>query len=178
MKDCRYVDGDFIIKYCISDGKLFVYYKDGRVDSFIYDVTLEKKVIIKMKKQLVENVMFKKMRKRDKYLSLINFYILVLFSFVQYSSFIDEINLENGFCFFGVCGITLYDLYYYIKNDSMLSEIIKDEYFLNNIDGVVSFDVNNLDNYSIKDLKCLKQGKQMFLVLFIFRVYNVVEGIV
>lgn len=159
MKDCRYVDDDFIIKYEVVDGEIFVYYKDGRIDIFLYDATLERKIIIKMKKQLTENVMFKKMRKRDRYVSLISFYVLVLVSFMECSSFINDANLENGFWFFSVCGITLYDLYYFMKNDVLLSEIIKDEYFLNNIDGVVEFDVNLLDDYSLDDLKCLKKEK-------------------
>ncbi len=159
MKDCRYVDDDFIIKYEVVDGEIFVYYKDGRVDNFLYDVTLERKIITKMKKQLKENVMFKKMRKRDRYVSLISFYVLVLVSFMECSSFINDANLESGFWFFSVCGITFYDLYYFMKNDVLLSEIIKDEYFLNNIDGVVEFDVNLLDDYSLDDLKCLKKEK-------------------
>lgn len=159
MKDCRYVGDDFIIKYEVVDGEIFVYYKDGRVDNFLYDVTLERKIITKMKKQLKENVMFKKMRKRDRYVSLISFYVLVLVSFMECSSFINDANLESGFWFFSVCGITFYDLYYFMKNDVLLSEIIKDEYFLNNIDGVVEFDVNLLDDYSLDDLKCLKKEK-------------------
>ena len=112
-----------------------------------------------MKKQLIENVMFKKMRKRDRYVSLISFYVLVLVSFMECSSFVSNVNLENGFWFFSVCGITLYDLYYFMKNDVLLSEIIKNEYFLNNIDGVIDFDVNLLDDYSLDDLKCLKKEK-------------------
>lgn len=159
MKDCRYVDDDFIIKYEVVDDEIFVYYKDGVVDNFLYDVTLERKIIIKMKKQLIENVMFKKMRKRDRYVSLISFYVLVLFSFMECSSFINDANLESGFWFFSVCGITLYDLYYFMKNDVLLSEIIKNEYFLNNIDGVIDFDVNLLDDYSLDDLKCLRKKK-------------------
>ena len=159
MKDCRYVDDDFIIKYEVVDDEIFVYYKDGRIDNFLYDATLERKIIIKMKKQLKENVMFKKMRKRDRYVSLISFYVLVLVSFMECSSFINDVNLENGFWFFSVCGITFYDLYYFMKNDVLLSEIIKNEYFLNNIDGVVEFDVNLLDDYSLDDLKCLKMKK-------------------
>lgn len=159
MKDCRYVDDDFIIKYEVVDDEIFVYYKDGVVDNFLYDVTLERKIIIKMKKQLIENVMFKKMRKRDRYVSLISFYVLVLVSFMECSSFVSNVNLENGFWFFSVCGITLYDLYYFMKNDVLLSEIIKNEYFLNNIDGVIDFDVNLLDDYSLDDLKCLKKEK-------------------
>lgn len=159
MKDCRYVDDDFIVRYEVVDDEIFVYYKDGKIDNFLYNVMLERKIIVKMKKQLMENVMFKKMRKRDRYVSLISFYVLVLFSFIECSSFINDANLESGFWFFSVCGITLYDLYYFMKNDVLLSEIIKDEYFLNNIDGVVEFDVNLLDDYSLYDLKCLKKEK-------------------
>lgn len=159
MKDCRYVDDDFIVRYEVVDDEIFVYYKDGKIDNFLYNVMLERKIIVKMKKQLMENVMFKKMRKRDRYVSLISFYVLVLFSFIECSSFINDANLESGFWFFSVCGITLYDLYYFMRNDVLLSEIIKDEYFLNNIDGVVEFDVNLLDDYSLYDLKCLKKEK-------------------
>ena len=159
MKDCRYVDDDFIVRYEVVDDEIFVYYKDGKIDNFLYNVMLERKIIVKMKKQLMENVMFKKMRKRDRYFSLISFYVFVLFSFIECSSFINDANLESGFWFFSVCGITLYDLYYFMKNDVLLSEIIKDEYFLNNIDGVVEFDVNLLDDYSLYDLKCLKKEK-------------------
>ena len=159
MKDCRYIDDDFIIRYEVIDDGIFVYYKDGRVENFLYNAMLERKIIIKMKKQLMENVMFKKMRKRDRYVSLISFYVFILFSFMECSSFINDANLESGFWFFSVCGITLYDLYYFMKNDVLLSEIIKDEYFLNNIDGVIEFDVNLLDNYSLDDLKCLKKEK-------------------
>ena len=159
MKDCRYIDDDFIIKYEVVDDEIFVYYKDGRMERFLYDVTLERKIIIKMKKQLMENVMFKKMRFRDKYVLLVSFYVFVLVSFMEFESFVNDFSLENGFCFFSVCGITLYDLYSFIKNDVLLSEIIKDEYFLNNIDGVVEFDVNLLDDYSLSDLKCLRKEK-------------------
>ncbi len=159
MKDCRYIDDDFIIRYKVVDDEIFVYYKDGRVENFLYNAMLERKIILKMKKQLMENVMFKKMRFRDKYVSLISFYVLVLFSFMEFESFVNDFSLENGFWFFSVCGITLYDLYSFIKNDVLLSEIIKDEYFLNNIDGVVEFDVNLLDNYSLDDLKCLRKEK-------------------
>ncbi len=153
------MDDDFIIRYEVIDDEIFVYYKDGRVENFLYNAMLERKIIIKMKKQLMENVMFKKMRKRDRYVSLISFYVLVLVSFMECSSFINDANLESGFWFFSVCGITLYDLYYFMKNDVLLSEIIKDEYFLNNIDGAVEFDVNLLDNYSLDDLKCLRKKK-------------------
>lgn len=159
VKDCRYIDDDFIVKYEVVTPNILVYYKDGRVESFLYDVTLERKIIIKMKKQLMENVMFKKMRKRDRYVFLLSFYVFVLISFMECSSFVNDVNLENGFWFFSVCGITLYDLYCFMKNDVLLSEIIKDEYFLNNIDGVVEFDVNLLDDYSLNDLKCLKKEK-------------------
>ena len=153
------MDDDFIIRYEVVDDKIFVYYKDGIVDSFLYDVTLERKIVIKMKKQLMENVMFKKMRFRDKYVLLVSFYVFVLFSFMEFESFVNDFSLENGFSFFSVCGITLYDLYYFMKNDVLLSEILKDEYFLNNIDGVVDFDVNLLDDYSLDDLKCLRKEK-------------------
>ena len=58
------MDDDFIIRYGVVDDEIFVYYKDGRVENFLYNAMLERKIILKMKKQLMENVMFKKMMLR------------------------------------------------------------------------------------------------------------------
>ena len=44
MKDCRYVDDDFIVRYEVVDDEIFVYYKDGKIDNFLYNVMLERKI--------------------------------------------------------------------------------------------------------------------------------------
>ena len=159
MKDCRYVDDDFILRYEVLGDKIRVYYSDGCFVDYCYCVSLEKELLLVLKRQLYQNVMFKDMRKRDGVLSKGLFYMLFFGSFVSFSCLYDSFSVTDLLVFLGFLGVSVVDFVYFIKNDKLLKEILKEEYYINNMD---LFDdlvgVNELDSFSFNDLVEMKKG--------------------
>lgn len=159
MKDCRYVDDDFILRYEVIDDKIRVYYSDGCFVDYCYCVSLEKELLGVLKRQLYQNVMFKDMRKRDGVLSKGLFYILFLGTFVSFSCLYDSFSFSDLLAFLGFLGFSVGDFAYFIRNDKLFKEILKEEYYIDNMelfDDIVG--VNDLDNFSFNDLVDIKKG--------------------
>ena len=61
--------------------------------------------------------------------------------------------------FLGFLGFSVGDFVYFIKNDKLFKEILKEEYYIDNMelfDDIVG--VNDRDNFSFNDLVDIKKG--------------------